>query len=282
MTTDFRSELLARGLLIETGVDGLYGRSGTFENVVRGIDDLVTAAGADQGASVLHFPAVIPRTVLERSGYPKSFPDLLGSVSVFEGGEEMHAELLERAGTRTGLERTAYAIGRSFCSAACHPLYPYCSGRLPAGGRRFEVFGHCFRHEPSLDPARMQMFRQHEFVYLGDPDSAVAIATFGSNGQPICCLDLVLLSKRWSRTTPSSGEPGGCSPPINAPKRSSTRSSVPSTLAPHDCYFFFQLSRRPFRERLQHRSGGRRGCAHGLCRIRRRAHRPRLAGHARI
>ena len=96
MSTDFRSELLAKGLLVETGVDGLYGRSGTFENVVRGIDDLVTAAGADQGASVLHFPAVIPRTVLERSGYPKSFPDLLGSVSVFEGGEEVHAELLER------------------------------------------------------------------------------------------------------------------------------------------------------------------------------------------
>ena len=112
MSTDFRSELLAKGLLVETGVDGLYGRSGTFENVVRGIDDLVTAAGADQGASVLHFPAVIPRTVLERSGYPKSFPDLLGSVSVFEGGEEVHAELLERL-ARTGLERTAYAIGRS-------------------------------------------------------------------------------------------------------------------------------------------------------------------------
>jgi seryl-tRNA synthetase len=49
-----------------------------------------------------------------------------------------------------------------------------CSGRLPAGGRRFEVFGHCFRHEPSLDPARMQAFRMHEFVYLGDPDGAVA------------------------------------------------------------------------------------------------------------
>jgi len=59
-------------------------------------------------------------------------------------------------------------------SAACHPIYPLCSGRLGPEGRRFEVFGQVFRHEPSLDPARMQSFRQHEFVYVGDPDEAVA------------------------------------------------------------------------------------------------------------
>ncbi|MGO9964696.1 MAG: amino acid--[acyl-carrier-protein] ligase [Acidimicrobiales bacterium] len=174
MTTDFRSALLASGLLVETGVDGLYGRSGTFEKVVRGIDDLVTAAGADQDASVLHFPAVMPRPVLERTGYPRSFPNLLGSVSVFDGGDEEHVELLERlthGGTWVELLTPSDV---SLCSAGCHPLYPLCSGRLPAGGRRFEVFGQCFRHEPSLDPARMQAFRMHEFVYLGDPDGAVA------------------------------------------------------------------------------------------------------------
>jgi seryl-tRNA synthetase len=164
VTTDFRSELLASGLLVDTGVDGLYLRSGTFESVVRGIDDLVTSAGEDQHASVLYFPAVTPRLVLERSGYLRSFPDLLGSVNVFAGGDDLHAKLLEL------LTPSDVAL----CSAACHPLYPSCSGRLPAGGRRFEVFGHCFRHEPSLDPARMQAFRQHEFVYLGDPDGAIA------------------------------------------------------------------------------------------------------------
>jgi seryl-tRNA synthetase len=174
MTTDFRSELLASGLLVGTGVDGLYGRSGTFEKVVRGIDDLVTAAGADQHASVLHFPAVIPRPVLERSGYVRSFPDLLGSVSIFEGGDDLHAELLERLAGGGNWAELLTPSDVVLCSAACHPLYPSCSGRLAPGGRRFEVFGHCFRNEPSLDPARMQAFRQHEFVYLGDPDGAVA------------------------------------------------------------------------------------------------------------
>ena len=174
MTTDFRSELLASGLLVDTGVDGLYLRSGGFEKVVRGIDDLITAAGVDQNASVLHLPAVIPRLLLERSDYVRSFPNLLGMVNVFEGDDDLHAKLLERFEHGENWAELLAPSDVALCSAACHALYPLCSGRLPDGGRRFEVFGHCFRHEPSLDPARMQAFRMHEFVYLGDADGAVA------------------------------------------------------------------------------------------------------------
>jgi seryl-tRNA synthetase len=47
-------------------------------------------------------------------------------------------------------------------------------GVLPDGGRLFDVLGFCFRHEPSPDPARMQLFRQHEQVLLGSPDQVVA------------------------------------------------------------------------------------------------------------
>jgi seryl-tRNA synthetase len=174
MTTDFRSELLASGLLVDTGVDGLYLRSGMFEKIARGIDDLVTAAGADQCAAVLHSSAVTPRLLLERSGYLGSFPDLLGSVSVFEGDDDLHAQLLERLEHERNWTGLLTPSEVALCSAACHAVYPLSSGRLPVGGNRFEVFGHCFRHEPSLDPARMQAFRMHEFVYLGNPDGAVA------------------------------------------------------------------------------------------------------------
>ena len=58
--------------------------------------------------------------------------------------------------------------------AACYPLYPLLKGRLPEGGRLFDVLGTCFRHEPSDDPARMQSFHQHEFVHVGTPDTALA------------------------------------------------------------------------------------------------------------
>jgi seryl-tRNA synthetase len=174
MSGEFRASLLESGLLFSTGVDGLYIRSGTFEKIVLGIDDLVTSAGADHMAQVLHFPPIIPRVVFEKSGYLLSFPDLLGSIDVFDGGEDLQAEILERLDRGENWAELLKASDLTLCSAACHPLYPLCSGRLPAGGRRFEVFGHCFRHEPSLDPARMQSFRQHEFVYVGEPPGALA------------------------------------------------------------------------------------------------------------
>jgi seryl-tRNA synthetase len=33
---------------------------------------------------------------------------------------------------------------------------------------------YCFRHEPSDDPGRMQMFRMHEHVRLADPQTVIA------------------------------------------------------------------------------------------------------------
>lgn len=36
------------------------------------------------------------------------------------------------------------------------------------------MYGYCFRHEPAIDPARMQAFRMHEFVYVGNAEGAEA------------------------------------------------------------------------------------------------------------
>jgi seryl-tRNA synthetase len=174
MSGELRAALLEAGLLYPTDVDGLYARSGTFEKVVRGIDDLVSSAGADQSAPVMHFAPIISRVVFEHSGYLRSFPDLVGSIDVFEQGEAEHTKILERLDAGGNWAELLTPSNLALCSAACHPLYPLCAGNLAPGGRRFEVFGHCFRHEPSLDPARMQSFRQHEFVYLGDPPGAIA------------------------------------------------------------------------------------------------------------
>ena len=54
--------------------------------------------------------------------------------------------------------------------AACYPLYPTCKGTLKEGGRLVNLSSFCFRHEPSPDPARMQMFRMREQVRLGEPE----------------------------------------------------------------------------------------------------------------
>jgi seryl-tRNA synthetase len=168
----FRSELFGAGLLFDTGVDGLYGKSSVYEGIVSGLDRLITSSMVDKPAEVLSFPPVLARWVFDKTDYLKSFPDLMGSVHTFRGTDRQHAELIslaESGGDWPGCLVPAEVV---LCSATCHPVYPLCSGSLPDGGRRFEVNGYCFRCEPSVDPTRMQAFRMHEYVYVGEPDNA--------------------------------------------------------------------------------------------------------------
>lgn len=169
-----RESLVRAGLIVETGVDGLYGRSARYEGVVQAIQDLVSRSGEDQGATSLHFPPIMPRWVFERTDYLRSFPDLTGSVQTFRGDDRRHAELLALLDEGEDWSRTLEPSEVVLRPAACHPLYPTLTGTLGAPALRFEVHGWCFRHEPSLDPARMQAFRMHEYVFVGEPETAVS------------------------------------------------------------------------------------------------------------
>lgn len=172
---EFRDALLDAGLLLPTGVEGLYGRSAIYQDVVDAFCRIIPQVGGDQVFEPVHFPPVLARDVFDRTDYLKSFPDLMGSVHVFHGDDRKHAQLLrevERGGDWADLLDPADVV---MCSATCHPVYPLCAGRrLPAAGRRFEIHGYCFRHEPSPDPARMQAFHMHELVFVGTPDDAMA------------------------------------------------------------------------------------------------------------
>jgi seryl-tRNA synthetase len=166
----FAHELLDSGLVLDAGAEGLYGRTLVYEEIISGIIGLTTRTGAADGAMTVHFPPVIPRSLLERTDYLKSFPDLTGSVHTFRGDDKLHARLLGLVEEGKDWAEVLEPADVVLRPAACHPVYPLCTGGpLPAGGRRFEVQGWCFRHEPSADPARMMAFRMHEFVYVGDP-----------------------------------------------------------------------------------------------------------------
>lgn len=169
-----RRELLEWGLLVETATSGLYARSAEFERIARAVAGLVSAAGLGTAEPCLYFPPMMARADFERTDYHRSFPDLMGLISTFAGSERDHRELLAVADAGGEWTPGIADSGLALCSAACHPLYPTLTGPVPAAGRRFELEGFCFRHEPSLDPARMQCFRQHEFVYVGSPAGAVA------------------------------------------------------------------------------------------------------------
>jgi len=151
-----REGLVRDGLLILTGVDGVYGKGAEFEDTVDRLNAMVTALTAGDGATVMRFPPVINRAHLEKSGYLESFPHLAGSVHSFAGDDAGHRQLLSRleAGEdwTAGLPRTEVVL----TPAACYPIYPALSGKLPADGRLVDVLSYCYRHEPSEDPARMQ------------------------------------------------------------------------------------------------------------------------------
>lgn len=172
--TTYREQLIEHGLLLPSAVDGVYGRSGVFESVIEHFERLVTERGQDEHAEVMRFPPIIPRSDYERTNHLESFPDLLGSVHSFAGGDREHRELLSRV--ERGEEWADALAGTDvvLIPAACYPLYPLATGTLPPGGRVVDLLSFVYRHEPSLDPARMQSFRQREYVRIGTPEQALA------------------------------------------------------------------------------------------------------------
>ncbi len=171
---ELRDGLVRAGLLVPSGVEGLYGRSEAYESIVAALSATVHGLGAGQGATLVSFPPVLARQVFERTGYLESFPNLVGAVRSFSGSDEDHARLLRTVFAGEDWSEHLGPTDLVLRPAACHPIYPTCAGRLPAGGRRFEVSGYCFRHEPSPDPMRMQAFRMYEYVYVGEPAAALA------------------------------------------------------------------------------------------------------------
>jgi seryl-tRNA synthetase len=173
----FLAELLDRRLLMRTSVPGLYGRGGAFEGICERVGAMVTRAGSPEAPEQLRFPPVLPRRDLETVGYLKSFPHLAGSIFGFEGSESEAAEQYDRACRHEDWSEFQSMTELVLTPAACYPVYPEIAsrGRLAPGGVTVDAgSAYVFRHEPSGDPARMQMFHQREIVRIGEPETVLA------------------------------------------------------------------------------------------------------------
>jgi seryl-tRNA synthetase len=169
----FLRELLDAGLLIESGVQGVYGHGAGFEDVRAAFERLIGESAAARGAERLRFPPLLPREQLEDSEYLGSFPHLAGTVFEFGGDERDARTQGERAAAHEDWSEFQRMTDLTLLPAACYPVYPAIAsrGRLPPGGAFIEAGGAwVFRREPSDDPARRQIFHQHELVRIGEPE----------------------------------------------------------------------------------------------------------------
>jgi seryl-tRNA synthetase len=164
------SDMIAAALLRPMGVDGIYARTAIYEEVIERLAALISRY-RDPVTEVLRFPPVMSRHHLEKSGYLKSFPNLLGCVCALHGSEyeiRSAADRFEAGGDWTAALAPADLV---LSPAACYPVYPLASGQgpIPAGGLRFDVACDCFRREPSRLLDRLQSFRMREYVFIGSP-----------------------------------------------------------------------------------------------------------------
>jgi seryl-tRNA synthetase len=173
----FLQELVVAGLLVLTGVDGVYARGGEFERVRLAFDALVTRAAAPESPEALYFPPTFPRAQLEKNGYLGSFPHLAGTVFAFEGDEAAAAEQFAHASNHEDWSDHQRMSEMVLCPAACYSLYPVVAqrGALPEGGLTLDTGdAYVFRREPSSDPSRMQIFHMREIVRVADRDTVIA------------------------------------------------------------------------------------------------------------
>src|SRR5471030_189691 len=166
---------LAGSLFVNMGTDGVYARTALYEDMVERLAALITRH-REPGTEVMRFPPVMNRGQLEKSGYLKSFPNLLGCVCGLHGTEREIHSAVDRLDTGGDWTTSLSPADLVLSPAACYPVYPIAAARgpLPQGGLRFDVAADYFRAEPSRHLDRLQSFRMREYVCIGSPDDVSA------------------------------------------------------------------------------------------------------------
>jgi seryl-tRNA synthetase len=170
-----RLESITDYLLQPTGANGVHARTALFEQVIDALSAVITAR-READTEVLRFPPVMSRALLEKSGYLKTFPHLLGCVSCLHGGEAAIRALIEGETSGPNWVKGLAATDLVLTPAACYPLYPLVAARgaVPTRGLAFDVASYCFRRETSHEPGRLQSFRMREYVCVGASEDALA------------------------------------------------------------------------------------------------------------
>lgn len=168
-------DAMAQTLFRPMGANGVYARTAAYERVIETLGQLISSY-RDPEAEILRFPPVMSRMQLEKSGYLKSFPHLLGCVCALHGSEAEINAAVSRHDAGGDWTQSVTSADLVLSPAACYPVYPLAAerGEVPAEGYVFDIAADVFRHEPSTDIDRFQSFRMREYVVIGSGEQVAA------------------------------------------------------------------------------------------------------------
>lgn len=164
----FLVELAERDLLVAGQAPGVDALGAPVERVVSRMHAEIGALRREQHGATLHFPPVLSRATLERSGYLEGFAHLAGSIHGFVGDDDAHAKLVDELSSGADWGHHQALSDAVLAPAVCYHVYPLLAGRLPPGGREVNAFSYCYRHEDTAEAGRLRAFRVEEFVCAGD------------------------------------------------------------------------------------------------------------------
>src|ERR1700726_5232024 len=115
---------LADVLFHKMGTDGVYARTALYEDMVDRLAALITRH-REPNTEVMRFPPVMNRGQLEKSGYLKSFPNLLGGVCGLHGTEREINSAVSRFDAGGDWTPSLSAAVSLLWPRACFPVYPF-------------------------------------------------------------------------------------------------------------------------------------------------------------
>src|SRR3984957_9507472 len=110
-------------LFRDLGADGVYASTALYEDVVKRLMSLISRERAPS-AELLRFPPVMSRQQLEKSGYLKSFPNLLGCVCALHGPQASIRSAVDRYDEGGDWTTSVTSSDLVLSPAACYPVYP--------------------------------------------------------------------------------------------------------------------------------------------------------------
>ncbi|SEF86352.1 tRNA ligase [Paenibacillus sp. UNC499MF] len=152
---------------------------------------LLRSRARAHGAALRSYPAMMPESVLQKSGYIRNFPQNVYAVGEFRHQFDAMQEIRSRLRDNAPLHNLLQPSGMYLQPCVCYHVYEERSGkrsgtpagsgssRLAAGAEGavssgpeltlYSAYGLCFRHEHAsrIDDSRLREFGMFEIVYIG-------------------------------------------------------------------------------------------------------------------